>query len=48
MEVNDPEVSVTHGDVPESAKQYAAEKINQLPGTRGPYRLRPLAPESRP
>jgi ribosomal subunit interface protein len=30
VEVLDLEVSVTHGDVPESAKQYAAEKIAQL------------------
>lgn len=30
MEVQDLEVSVTHGDVPEAAKQYATEKVSQL------------------
>ena len=50
MEVVDLEVSVTHGDVPESAKQYAAEKINQLARfTRRPivYALLRLSLESR-
>ncbi len=50
MEVVDLEVSVTHGDVSEAAKQYAAEKINQLAKyTRRPivYALLRLSMESR-
>jgi ribosomal subunit interface protein len=50
VEVVDLEVSVTHGDVPESAKQYATEKINQLARyTRRPivYALLRLSLESR-
>lgn len=49
MEVVDLEVSVTHGDVPEAAKQYAAEKITQLARyTRRPitYALLRLSVES--
>ncbi len=50
MEVVDLEVSVTHGDVPEAAKQYAAEKIAQLARfTRRPivYALLRLSVEPR-
>jgi ribosomal subunit interface protein len=49
VDVLDLEVSVTHGEVPEAAKQYAADKINQLARfTRRPivYALLRLSVES--
>jgi len=50
VEVVDLEVSITHGDVPEAAKQYATEKVTQLARyTRRPivYALLRLSMESR-
>jgi ribosomal subunit interface protein len=50
VEVLDLEVSVTHGDVPEAAKQYAIDKVTQLARfTRRPivYALLRLSVESR-
>ena len=50
MDVLDLEVSVTHGDVPEAAKQYAIDKVTQLARfTRRPivYALLRLSVESR-